>query len=127
LRADGQVVIAPFQTYNVEVVPAFALNDGTYATAHTADDGSWRVSSPVAEYQIISRVDCISDRKATHLLKMLKAWKRECSVEMKSISLEVLKRQLKAVAIASLPALHLRIPLGGNHLLTFYRSGASVT
>ncbi len=27
--------------------------------------------------------------KATHLLQMVEAWKRECSVEMKSICLEV--------------------------------------
>ena len=28
--------------------------------------------------------------KATHLIKMLKAWKRECNVDIKSICLEVL-------------------------------------
>jgi Second Messenger Oligonucleotide or Dinucleotide Synthetase domain len=90
LRADGEVVVAPFQTYNVEVVPAFELTDGTYITAHTENNGSWRVSNPAAERQRIVSVDAISAKKATHLLKMLKAWKRECSVEMKSISLEVL-------------------------------------
>lgn len=90
LRADGQIVLAPFQTYNVEVVPAFLLNDGTYITANTADEGNWRASNPVAEYQAITHADSVSAGKATHLLKMLKPWKRECSVEIKSISLEVL-------------------------------------
>jgi tRNA nucleotidyltransferase (CCA-adding enzyme) len=50
LRADGQVVIAPFQTYNVEIIPAFLMKDGTYITAHTANNGSWRASNPVVEY-----------------------------------------------------------------------------
>jgi Second Messenger Oligonucleotide or Dinucleotide Synthetase domain len=90
LRADGQVVAAPFQTYNVEVVPAFSLNDGTYLTANTAGDGSWRLSNPMAEYGAIAQADSASAGKATHLLRMLKPWKRECSVEIKSIALEVL-------------------------------------
>lgn len=90
LRADGQVVIAPFETYNVEIVPAFLMKDGTYITAHTANGGSWRASNPAVEYQWVQYADSMSAGKATHLIKMLKAWKRECSVEIKSISLEVL-------------------------------------
>jgi SMODS domain-containing protein len=92
LRADGQVVLAPFQTYSVEIVPAFLLTDGTYITANTADGGSWRPSNPVAECQAVAYADSVSAGKATQLLKMLKTWKRECSVEIKSISLEVLAR-----------------------------------
>jgi Second Messenger Oligonucleotide or Dinucleotide Synthetase domain len=90
LRADGQVVVAPFQTYNVDVTPAFLCKDGTYLTANTASGGSWRVSNPVAEYQLLTTVNSACAGKATDLSKMLKAWKRECSVDIKSISLEVL-------------------------------------
>jgi hypothetical protein len=90
LRADGQVVVAPFQTYNVDIIPAFLLTDETYVTTHTANNGSWRASNPAVEYQWIANADSLSAGKATHLIKMLKAWKRECSVELKSISLEVL-------------------------------------
>jgi Second Messenger Oligonucleotide or Dinucleotide Synthetase domain len=90
LRADGQVVKAPFQTYAVEVVPAFALQNGTYLTANTENNGSWRISNPSAEYNAILHADYASQGKGTHLLKMVKAWKAECSVEIKSISLEVL-------------------------------------
>jgi hypothetical protein len=93
LRADGQVVIAPFQTYNVEIIPAFHVKGGTYITSHTANGGSWRASNPAVEYQWIVDADSISADKATHLIKMLKAWKRECSVDIKSISLEVLARE----------------------------------
>lgn len=90
LRADGQVVLAPFQSYDVEIAPAFALQDGTYLTAHTEDNGSWRASNPAEEYRILKLADSVSEGKATDLSKMLKAWKRECSVDIKSISLEVL-------------------------------------
>lgn len=89
LRADGQVVVAPFQTYKVEIIPAFRFDDGTYITAHTANGGSWRASNPAVECQWIQYADSVSAGKATHLIKMLKPWKRECSVDIKSISLEV--------------------------------------
>lgn len=93
LSADGQVIVAPFQTYSVDVVPAFLFisgpNTGSYLTAHTADGGSWRLSNPVAEYNWLTSVDAVSSGKATDLIKMLKAWKRTCNVELKSICLEV--------------------------------------
>jgi hypothetical protein len=93
LSADGQVIVAPFQTYSVDIVPAFRFgsgpNTGSYLTAHTGDGGSWRLSNPVAESNWLKSVDAVSGGKATDLIKMLKAWKRECNVEMKSICLEV--------------------------------------
>jgi hypothetical protein len=88
LRADGQVVLAPFQSYNVEVIPSFWRKDGGYVTANSTDEGSWRLSNPAVEYQVLAQADSVSTGKATHLVKMLKAWKRECSVEIKSLSLE---------------------------------------
>lgn len=89
LSADGQVIKAPFASYSVEVVPAFQCNDGTYVTCHTANGGSWRASNPVAEYQAIAYLDTVYNHKATHLIKMLKAWKRKCNVPLKSITLEI--------------------------------------
>ena len=89
LSADGQVVKAPFASYSVEVVPAFWCNDGTYITCHTTGGGSWRPTNPVAEHRAITDLDAIYDDKATHLVKMLKAWKRSCSVPLKSIALEI--------------------------------------
>jgi hypothetical protein len=90
LRADGQVIIAPFETYAVEVVPAFRLADQRFLTANTANGGSWSVSNPVAEYNNLHLADLASDGKATHLTMMAKAWKHECNVELKSTSIEVL-------------------------------------
>jgi hypothetical protein len=90
LRADGQVIIAPFETYAVEVVPAFRLADGRFLTPNTVDGGSWRFSNPVAEYNYLHGADLASAGKATHLTMMAKAWKRECKVELKSTSIEVL-------------------------------------
>ena len=90
LRADGQIIVAPFSSYHIEVVPAFQCNDGTFLTAHTANGGSWRYSNPAEEYRLLQTIDRPTQGKATHLTKMLKAWKYECNVDIKSISLEVL-------------------------------------
>ena len=90
MRADGPIIQAPFNSYHVEVLPAFKCDDGTFLTAHTSNGGSWRPSNPAQEYRLLQIVDQPTMGKATHLTKMLKAWKHECNVEIKSISLEVL-------------------------------------
>jgi hypothetical protein len=83
-------VIAPFDTYSVEVVPVFLLPKNKFLTANTADGGSWGVSDPHAEYKHLHDADVASDGKATHLTMMAKAWLRECNIELKSTSIEVL-------------------------------------
>jgi hypothetical protein len=90
LKADGQIVKAPFKSYHVEVVPAFRMLDGTFLTAHTAENGSWKYANPAEEYRQLHAADLATQGKARHLTKMLKAWKYDCNVELKSISLEVL-------------------------------------
>lgn len=90
LHADGPIIAAPFSSYHVEVIPAFLCDDRTYLTAHTANGGSWRYSNPVVELDQLQAADRASFGKATHLTKMLKAWKYECNIDIKSISLEVL-------------------------------------
>lgn len=90
LRADGQIIQAPFGTYHVEVLPTFKRDDGTFLTAHTSNGGSWRNSNPAEEYRLLQTIDTATAGKVTHLTKMLKAWKHECNVDIKSISLEVL-------------------------------------
>lgn len=90
LRADGQVVVAPFSTYSIDVVPAFALGNGRFLTANTVNGGSWRTCNPGAEYTHLHNADLATNWKATHMTMMAKAWKRECNVELKSTSIEVL-------------------------------------
>lgn len=90
LRADGQVVVARFATYNVDIVPAFALGDGRYLIAHTSDGGRWGATAPHAEARDLFSADQLTAGKATHLNKMVKIWKRECNVPLKSVYLEII-------------------------------------
>lgn len=90
IRGDGPVVKVPFDSYEFEVCPVFRLQDDTFITPHTKNGGRWGVTNPAAEIAWLKAVDARTGGKATHLNRMLKAWKRECSVDIKSISLEVL-------------------------------------
>jgi hypothetical protein len=90
IRGDGPVVKVPFSTYYFEVVPVFRWDENLFLTAHTKNGGYWGYTNPAAEMQWLRNVDVESHGKATHLVKMLKAWKRECNVEIRSICLETL-------------------------------------
>ena len=48
------------------------------------------MTNPGMEYNDIVQADRLSAGKSTHLNKMVKVWKRECNVEMKSIFLEIM-------------------------------------
>jgi hypothetical protein len=90
IRGDGPIVKVPFDSYEFEVCPVFRWEDnGTlFITPHTKHDGWWGVTDPAAEMLALRNADQISLGKATHLVKMLKSWKLECNVDMRSICLE---------------------------------------
>ena len=90
IRGDGPVVKVPFSTYEFEVCPVFQLKDGSFINAHTKNGGRWGHTHPAAEINWLNTVDARSSNKATHLVRMLKAWQRECNVDIRSICLETL-------------------------------------
>lgn len=89
VRGDGPVVIAPFTTYKVEVVPCWRMDDGRLLNAHTKEGGHWVFANPAAELRYLNVIDTASGGMARDLIKMLKAWKEECNVEMRSVCLEI--------------------------------------
>jgi hypothetical protein len=90
IRGDGPVVKVPFSTYEFEVCPVFRWQDDLLINAHTRNGGRWGHTNPAAEINWLRAVDGRSHEKATQLVKMLKAWKRECNVSIRSICLETL-------------------------------------
>jgi hypothetical protein len=51
---------------------------------------SWRLTNPAAERGLLAEADRISGEKATHLIRMLKAWRRTHGLPIPSIALDVL-------------------------------------
>ena len=90
MSGDGQVVQVRFETYSVEVVPAFLLTNGRYWICNTRDGGSYKETDPWAEVGYIEAVDRTNNRNLRPLIRMLKAWQAWCSVPIKSFELELL-------------------------------------
>ncbi|MEX0803264.1 MAG: nucleotidyltransferase [Candidatus Binatia bacterium] len=90
MRGDGQVIVVRFETYNVEVVPAFLLTNGHYWICDTHNNGSYKETAPLAEVNHIEAIDMSNNRNLRPLIRMLKSWQACCSVPIKSFELELL-------------------------------------
>ncbi|MAS36101.1 MAG: nucleotidyltransferase [Anaerolineaceae bacterium] len=89
IRADGQIVLVPFTTYSIEVLPAFKRASGGYYYPDTHNGGSWKITDPKAEIDLIRASNKRSNGNTIKLIKMLKAWKQYCNVPIKSLVLEL--------------------------------------
>jgi hypothetical protein len=90
MRGDGQVVVVPFASQPIEVLPAFKLDNGRYWICNTHDGGSYKTIDPDVDIKTIVDSDSASNGNTRHLARMLKKWQENCSVELKSFILELL-------------------------------------
>ncbi len=90
IRGDGQVVVVPFRNgHSVEVLPGWRTNNDKYFVPNTHDGGRWQTVDHDAEINYIRDSDERSNGNTRNLIKMLKAWQRDCSVPIKSLVLEL--------------------------------------
>ncbi len=89
IKADGQAVLAPFETYNVEILPCFNGGNGRFITPDTNDGGKWKFTNPEEERRTLANSNTRSLGNAIKLIKMIKAWKNYCSVDIKSLVIEL--------------------------------------
>jgi hypothetical protein len=91
MRGDGQVVQVNFNTIGIELVPVFPLGDrGEFVMPDTNDGGRWKIVNPYAEQNLIDAVDNDSAGNLRRFAKMLKVWKRYCTVPLKSYQIVLL-------------------------------------
>jgi len=91
IRGDGQVVTVSFNTIDLEVVPAFRYDDqGRFYMPDTHAGGQWKIVDPVAEVATIEAADNAANGNVRPMAQMLKTWKRECGVPLKSYQIELL-------------------------------------
>lgn len=91
VRGDNQVVAIGFNTLTVEVVPAFRYDQaGRFYMPDTTAGGRWRLVDPAATQNEIEVADAISNGNVRPLAMMIKTWKRECNVPIKSYQIELL-------------------------------------
>jgi len=90
LRGDGQVVVVPFESYKVEVIPAFALGDGKFLICNTHWDGSYKITDPITEVQSIERSSIATGGNTRDLIRLIKRWQAHCNVPLESFCIELL-------------------------------------
>lgn len=90
MRADGQVVLVPFSSYNVEVVPGFPLPNGRYQICNTNRGGKYEITDPRAEIQKVDFINSITNGNARNLIRTIKCWQGYCNVPLKSFCIELL-------------------------------------
>jgi len=90
MRGDGHVVVIPFETHTVELLPAWKTTSARYIVPDTHDGGSWKLVDHTAEMVNVDGSNILSDGLTRNLIRMLKTWQHECSVPIKSLALELL-------------------------------------
>jgi hypothetical protein len=91
LRADGLVVQVRFESYAVELLPAFALqNSDRFWICDTNNGGQYKTVDPGAEQNAVAASNAATNGNTRALIRMLKVWQRVCTVPLKSFMLELL-------------------------------------
>jgi hypothetical protein len=90
IRGDGPVVLVPFQSYSVEVLPSFKLANGRYWIPLTKDGGTYKEFDPDAEVTSIKTSNDKTNGNTRDLVRMMKCWQNYCSVPLKSFWIELI-------------------------------------
>jgi hypothetical protein len=93
IRGDGQVVVIGFNTYGIEVAPAFRANGGGFLICDTNDGGRWKHVDPEGEIAALDAADRQFNGNVRKLTRILKQWQRHCDVPIKSFQLEALVKE----------------------------------
>lgn len=89
VRGDGPVVVVPFSTLVVEVVPAFyRYPTGSYVCV-TANGGYYKHEDYEAQDAHISLSNNLTNGNTRDLIKMIKCWQSFCSVPLRSFLIEL--------------------------------------
>lgn len=93
IRADGQVISVEFSgSFSVEIVPCFEVGifSKKYRIADTNNGGNWKDVDPIGESDNLSSSNKSTNGNTIRLIKMLKCWKLNCNVLLKSFHIELL-------------------------------------
>lgn len=88
LRGDGQVVVVPYNTCELEIAPGFLRQGGGYLICDTPNDGRYKWVDPYAEWHALDVADTRANGNVRKLTRILKQWQRYCDVPIKSFHIE---------------------------------------
>ncbi len=87
---DGQVVVVSFGNQEIEVVPAFEQDDGSFKYPNTNNGGSWPITKPRNEMGAMLAMDRVKNGNLRCLCKMTRAWKNKHGVAMGGLLIDTL-------------------------------------
>ncbi len=94
IRGDGQVVVIGFNSYRIEVAPAFHYQPGGFLICDTNNGGRWKPADPEGEIAALDAADRQHNGNVRKLTRILKQWQRHCDVPIKSFHLEALVKEM---------------------------------
>jgi len=94
VKADGQVILVPFDDgMTFEVVPAFINTASTYTHPDSNDGGKWRTTDPRNEIESIRVRNDATNGNLVRLARMMRAWKSQWSVPIGGLLIDTLAYQ----------------------------------
>lgn len=90
VRGDGQVVVIAFNTITLEVVPVFRTYGGSFIMPDTNAGGRWKIVDPCSQIEQIDRTDRAMNGNVRALSQVIKHWRSEQNVSLKSFAIELL-------------------------------------
>lgn len=94
IRADGQVILVPFDDgITFEVVPAFENKNGSYTYPDANNGGSWRVTNPRPEIDSVRTRNRECNGNLIQLCRMMRAWKKKWEVPIGGLLIDTLAYQ----------------------------------
>ena len=94
IRADGQVILVPFDDgLTFEVVPTFLNTAGTYTFPDANSGGSWRMTDPRSEIEAIRVRNTNCNGNLVRLCRMMRSWKGKWDVPIGGLLVDTLAYQ----------------------------------
>lgn len=94
IRADGQVILVPFDDgITFEVVPAFINRDDSYTFPDANKGGRWLTTNPKPEIKAIRDRNFICNRNLVPLCRMMRSWKSKWTVPIGGLLVDTLAYQ----------------------------------
>ena len=89
IKAFGKVVVLEFADtkHNVDLLPAWENENGTFKIPNSENNGSWEQWDPRSEIKKIKDSDT-NTGKTKSLIRMIKKWSENCTVKLKSYQIE---------------------------------------
>lgn len=87
---EGWLSVRSFSDIEVRLTPCFRTAGDALMVAASSETGAWLSTDPTAEAARLHQADLASGGKATHLIMMLKAWRRTHDVALTSLAIELL-------------------------------------